>query len=65
MRLRKWVSNHSRLIDRLPEDLRGSETVSLLDSSTIMTLGITWEYSTDHFKFDLCLIQTTTPVTEQ
>ena len=65
MQLRKWVSNHPRLIERLPEELRGSETVSLLDSSTIKTLGITWEYSTDHFKFDLCLPEITPPVTKR
>ena len=55
MQLRKWVSSHPRL----PEELRGSEAVRLLDSSTVKTLGITWEYSTDNFKFDLFLPEIT------
>ena len=39
--------------------------MSLVDSSTIKTLGITCEYSTNNFKFDLCLPEITPPVTKR
>ena len=63
--LRKWVSNDPKLIERLPEELRGSETVNLFDSLTVKTLGIVWEYNTDQFKLILCLPKINPPITKR
>ena len=65
MQLRKWVSNDPKLIERLPEELRGSETVNLFDSLTVKTLGFVWEYNTDQFKFILCLPKINPPITKR
>ena len=66
MQLRKWVSNEPELIERLPTDLRGSESANLFeDHATIKTLGIVWEYSSDYFKFNLCLPKINPPMTKR
>ena len=66
MQLRKWVSIEPKLIERLPTDLRGSESANLFeDHATIKTLGIVWEYSSDYFKFNLCLPKINPPMTKR
>ncbi|XP_058827429.1 uncharacterized protein LOC131687365 [Topomyia yanbarensis] len=55
--LRKWNSNNRELLLNVPEHLRDDRSILELDSSssTIKTLGLVWEPSTDRFRF-------TTPV---
>lgn len=51
--LRKWNSNSTDLLQIVPKNLRDSRTVLELDTaeSTIKTLGLAWEPSTDVFRF--------------
>ncbi|XP_058817082.1 uncharacterized protein LOC131680381 [Topomyia yanbarensis] len=51
--LRKWNSNSKELLQNVPEQLRDDRSILELDSSssTIKTLGLVWEPSTDSFRF--------------
>ncbi|XP_062558038.1 uncharacterized protein LOC134222909 [Armigeres subalbatus] len=51
--LRKWNSNSKELLSAVPEELRDERSILELDSSTaaVKTLGLTWEPSTDCFRF--------------
>ena len=50
--IRKWISNAPQLIERLPEELRGTDPfeVKLADSASVKTLGITWNHVNDNFE---------------
>nr|XP_049463443.1 uncharacterized protein LOC125906840 [Anopheles coluzzii] len=52
--LRKWTSNCSELLEKIPVDLRDDRTVYDLDSPTscIKTLGLKWQPTTDNFLFE-------------
>ncbi|XP_058840931.1 uncharacterized protein LOC131696405 [Topomyia yanbarensis] len=51
--LRKWNSNCREILLEVPEHLRDDRTILQLDSptSTVKTLGLLWEPSTDRFQF--------------
>ncbi|XP_062703581.1 uncharacterized protein LOC134286035 [Aedes albopictus] len=51
--LRKWNSNSKELLSAVPEGLRDERSILEVDSSTaaVKTLGLTWEPSTDCFRF--------------
>ncbi|XP_058827648.1 uncharacterized protein LOC131687575 [Topomyia yanbarensis] len=51
--LRKWNSNCREILLEVPEYLRDDRTILQLDSptSTVKTLGLLWEPSTDRFQF--------------
>ncbi|XP_058817069.1 uncharacterized protein LOC131680368 [Topomyia yanbarensis] len=53
--LRKWNSNSKELLQNVPEQLRDDRSILELDSSssTIKTLGLVWEPSTDSFRFTI------------
>ena len=50
--IRKWISNAPELIERLPEELRGTDPfgVKLADSASVKTLGLTWNHVNDSFE---------------
>ncbi|XP_065078258.1 uncharacterized protein LOC135701402 [Ochlerotatus camptorhynchus] len=51
--LRKWNSNNKELLEFVPESLRDERLILDLDSSetSIKTLGLVWEPSSDVFRF--------------
>ncbi|XP_058827620.1 uncharacterized protein LOC131687546 [Topomyia yanbarensis] len=51
--LRKWNSNSAKLLSRLPKNLRDERSTLELDSSssTVKTLGLRWDTSSDSFCF--------------
>ncbi|XP_058817915.1 uncharacterized protein LOC131681229 [Topomyia yanbarensis] len=53
--LRKWSSNSSEILAAIPEILKDDRTSLELDSSksTIKTLGLSWEPSSDYFRFSV------------
>jgi Pao retrotransposon peptidase. len=55
--LRKWSTNHSALIDDIPEEHRELLQTRLLgEEGFIRTLGLVWEPSTDTFAFRINLV---------
>ena len=52
--LRKWCSNSSSLMSRIPTDTDDATyRLSLTDQETVNTLGLSWQPSTDTFHFSL------------
>lgn len=59
--LRKWISNEPKLIERLPEQLRGVEPYQVDgESQTVKTLGVIWNHIDDQFHFTVSQSDTTT-----
>jgi len=52
--LRKWCSNSTSLMSRIPTDTDDATyQLSLTDQNTVNTLGLSWQPSTDTFHFFL------------
>jgi hypothetical protein len=47
--LHKWCSNHSALLENIPEELRGAQLPLLLNNDGIKTLGLFWHPASDQF----------------
>ncbi|XP_065077335.1 uncharacterized protein LOC135700685 [Ochlerotatus camptorhynchus] len=65
--LRKWNSNSKELPSEVPEDLRDERSILELDSSSssVKTLGLTWEPSTDSFRFSSPMWNESTEITKR
>lgn len=65
MELRKWCSNHSKLLNHLPTDLRG-DTVDFDDNEHSMkVLGVTWVPKPDVIQFKIQPLSTNCPCTKR
>ncbi|CAG5003707.1 unnamed protein product [Parnassius apollo] len=56
--LRKWASNHPRLLQTLPEHLISQNMFDFKDAESNKTLGLTWNPHTDQFTFKAPLSNT-------
>ncbi|XP_055528072.1 uncharacterized protein LOC129720607 [Wyeomyia smithii] len=57
-RLRKWISNHERVLEGIPNEnlaLPNTNEVNLDHESSVMTLGLTWLPKTDCFRFQFAI----------
>ncbi|XP_065085291.1 uncharacterized protein LOC135707407 [Ochlerotatus camptorhynchus] len=65
--LRKWNSNSKELLSEVPVDLRDEHSILELDSSSssVKTLGLTWEPSTDSFRFSSPMWNESTEITKR
>lgn len=65
--LRKWNSNSKELLSAVPEGLRDERSILELDSSSaaVKTLGLTWEPSTDCFRFSSPAWNESTAITKR
>ncbi|XP_039307877.1 uncharacterized protein LOC120358265 [Solenopsis invicta] len=53
-KLRKWISNHSSVLDSIPEDSRiEATTINISGDLSVNTLGLCWQPATDAFQFSL------------
>ncbi|XP_058839804.1 uncharacterized protein LOC131695363 [Topomyia yanbarensis] len=64
--LRKWCSNFPAALDGIPhEDLATQSSRTFDPEETIKTLGISWEPSSDLFRFDINTNAVTEPITKR
>ncbi|XP_011160888.1 uncharacterized protein LOC105196573 [Solenopsis invicta] len=53
-KLQKWISNHSSVIDCIPEDNRiKATTININSDFTVYTLGLCWQPAMDSFQFSV------------
>ncbi|XP_065076831.1 uncharacterized protein LOC135700290 [Ochlerotatus camptorhynchus] len=65
-RLRKWSSNSQAVLEGVPEDDLATQSCRSFDpEETIKTLGISWEPSTDQFRFSINVSMKEGPITKR
>ncbi|XP_062712567.1 uncharacterized protein LOC134289887 [Aedes albopictus] len=65
-RLRKWCSNFQEVLEGVPEDDLATQSNRTFDpDETIKTLGLSWEPSTDQFRFDVNVGMKDGPITKR
>nr|XP_029729633.1 uncharacterized protein LOC109398938 [Aedes albopictus] len=65
-RLRKWCSNFQEVLEGVPEEDLATQSNRTFDpDETIKTLGLSWEPSSDQFRFDINVGMKDGPITKR